>query len=73
MEADEQKKKNKTFTFLPGYKLDAGNVFPAVRLRRVIQDTLKYHRELLGNRYDLLLYIRFVLAVLFLIVQDFKI
>jgi hypothetical protein len=73
MEADEQKKENKTFTFLPGYKLDAGHVLPAAWLRCVVQDTIKCHRELLGYRYDLLLYFRFILAFLLLIVQDFKI
>jgi hypothetical protein len=73
MEADEQKKQNKTFTFLPGYKLDAGHVLPTAWLRCVIQDTLECHRKLLAYRYDILLYFRFFLAVILLIIKDFKI
>lgn len=73
MEADEQKKQNKTFTFLPGYKLDAGHVLPTAWLRRIIQDTLECHRKLLAYRYDILLYFRFFLAVILLIIKDFKI
>lgn len=73
MEADEQKKENKTFTFLPGYKLDAGNVLLAAGLRRVVQDIIECHWKLLAYRYHFLLYFRFILAILLLIVQDFKI
>jgi len=73
MEADEQKKKNKDFKFLPGYKLDVGNVFLATWLRCIVQDTLKHYGQLLGYRYHLLLYFRIVLAVLLFIVQDFKV
>ena len=73
MEADEQKKQNKTFTFLPGYKLDVGYVLPTTRIRRVVQDTIKCHGKLLAYRYDILLYFRLFLAVILLIVKDFKI
>ena len=73
MEADEQKKKTKDFTFLPGYKLDAGNVLFATRVRSFVQDALKHYGQLLGYRYHILLYIRIILAALLFIVQDFKI
>ncbi len=73
MEADEQKKQTKDFTFLPGYKLDVGNVLFATRLRSFVQDALKHYGQLLGYRYHILLYIRIILAALLFIVQDFKV
>jgi hypothetical protein len=73
MEADEQKKQTKDFTFLSGYKLDVGNVLFATRLRSFIQDALKHHGQFLGYRYHILLYIRLILAALLFIIQDFKV
>ena len=73
MDSDEQKKETKDFTFLPGYKLDAGNVFLATRLRLFVQDALKHYGELLANRYHILLYIRIFLAAILFIIQDFKV
>jgi hypothetical protein len=64
MEADEQKKKTKDFTFLPGYKLDVGNVFFATGLRLFVQDAFRYYGQLLAYRYDILLFIRSLLAVI---------
>lgn len=73
MEADEQKKETKDFTFLQGYKLDAGNVFLATWIRSFVQDSLKHYGELLGYRYHILLYIRIILAAVLFIIQDFKV
>lgn len=73
MEADEQTKQTKDFTFLPGYKLDAGYVFPAARVRHFIQDTAQHYGQLLAYRYDILCYFRIVLGAVLLAVQDFKV
>jgi hypothetical protein len=70
MEADEQKKENKTFTFLPGYKLDAGNVLPATRLRLFVQNAFRHYGELLAYRYHILLFIR---SILVFILAAFKV
>ena len=70
MEADEQKKENKTFTFLPGYKLDAGHVLPATRLRLFVQNAFRRYGELLAYRYHILLFIR---GILVFILAAFKV
>lgn len=64
MDADEQKKQVKDFTFLPGYKLDVGNVLFATRLRSFIQDAFKHYGQLLAYRYHILLLIRSLLAII---------
>jgi len=73
MDPDEQKKETKDFTFLPGYKLDVGNVLFATWVRSFVQDALKHYGELLGYRYHILLYIRIILAAILFIIQDFKV
>lgn len=73
MEADEQTKQTKDFIFFPGYKLGTSNVLFAARIRCVIQDTVKCYREFLGNRYNILLYFRIVLAILLFATQNFKV
>jgi hypothetical protein len=71
MDIDEQKKKTKDGTFLSGCKFDGSHVLPAVRLRHAIQNTLRCYGELLDYRYDILLYIRGLLAFILGIVQIF--
>jgi len=73
MEADEQTKQTKDFIFFPGYKLGTSNVLFAARIRCTIQDTVKRYRELLDNRYDILLYFRIILVILLCVTQNFKV